>query len=220
MSCQARGGNGFPAAAAASAPMPLPYSRWWMEVALDAARDGVLIESAERVVYANGAYAQLLGYRTGSDLLQRVVAELVSESDAERVARFSRLRREGKPAPASYEFAARHRNGSAVRLEASVSISTSHGKLYIMTIVRPFAAKDETATKEAVRGAHEDLSPRERQVMALLIEGHRPKAIALELGLTENTIATHRSRLLQKLGASDNRELYQYALRHGLITWT
>ena len=42
----------------------------------------------------------------------------------------------------------------------------------------------------------------------------------MELGVTENTVATHRTRLLEKIGVADNRELYQYALRHRLVDWS
>lgn len=64
------------------------------------------------------------------------------------------------------------------------------------------------------------LSPREREVMLRMVAGQRTKEIALELGLSGKTIATHRARLLKKLGLPDNRALYRHALRHGLLDWS
>jgi DNA-binding CsgD family transcriptional regulator len=64
------------------------------------------------------------------------------------------------------------------------------------------------------------LSTRERQVMLRLVAGQRLKEIAGELGVTVPTVATHRQRLLRKLGLDDNRSLFRYALRNGLLDWT
>lgn len=192
----------------------------WMAAALDAAGDGILIESAERVVYANAWYAALLGYRGTTDIVRRPVAELVAESDAERLVRFGRMRVLGQRVPSSYDFAALRSDGAAVRLQASVSLSFCGGTSLITTIVRPFAETSPLSAEEPIAGAHDQLSTRERQVMQMLLEGKRPKVIALELGLSETTVATHRTRLLGKIGVTENRELFQYALRHRLVDWS
>ncbi len=63
------------------------------------------------------------------------------------------------------------------------------------------------------------LSPREREVMLRIVAGQRLKEIAGELKVTEQTVATHRQRLLRKLNLTDNRALYRYALRNGLLDW-
>lgn len=186
----------------------------WLHAALDSATDGVMIETRERVVYANGAYANLLGYRRSADLVNRGIEELIADADVDRLLRFGRMRTAGQQAPAAYDFDALHKDGSAVPLQASVSLAMFAASVYITTIARPspYAAAP-------VAGPHDQLSARERQVMELILAGKRPKVIALELGLHENTIATHRTRLLAKIGVADTRELYQYALRHHLVRW-
>ncbi len=60
------------------------------------------------------------------------------------------------------------------------------------------------------------LSPREREVLQLLAEGLISKQIARRLGVSEKTIETHRSRLMNKLGIRSVAELTKYAIRHGL----
>lgn len=193
----------------------------WMQTVLDTATDGILIECAERVVYANAAYAALLGYRRTGELTLRPVTELIAGADVDRLLRFGRLRMAGERVPSTYDFAARRSDDSTIRLQASVSLAVCSGTPYITTIVRPFStAVAVTEPGTAVAGPHDQLSPRERQVMERILAGKRPKAIALELALAENTIATLRLRLLEKIGASDNRQLYQYALRHRLIDWS
>ena len=66
---------------------------------------------------------------------------------------------------------------------------------------------------------HHKLSGRELDIMLKLARGKRPKEIACELNISEKTVATHRARLLRKLGVADNRQLLLYALRAGLTDW-
>jgi PAS domain S-box-containing protein len=191
----------------------------WLLSALDTATDGVLIEAAERVLYANDAYAALLGYRRATDLVSRPIGELIAEEDTDRLIRFGRARISGQRVPSAYDFAALRSDVSNVRLQASVSLSMFGGTPYIMTIARRFVGAEPLAAAP-IPGPHEVLSARESQVMRMLLDGKRPKEIAFALGLTENTVATHRTRLLGKMGVRDNRELFQYALRHRLVDWS
>ena len=62
------------------------------------------------------------------------------------------------------------------------------------------------------------LTSREREVLQLLAEGHSTKRIALRLGVSAKTIATHREHLQQKLAVDSIAELTKYAIRHGITT--
>ena len=66
-------------------------------------------------------------------------------------------------------------------------------------------------------GKHQRLSPRESEVMGMILEGRRLKEIAAKLDISVKTVTTHRSRLLRKLGLDDNLGLYRYGVRNGLI---
>jgi DNA-binding NarL/FixJ family response regulator len=66
-------------------------------------------------------------------------------------------------------------------------------------------------------GHHQRLSPRESEVMSMILEGRRLKEIAAKLDISVKTVTTHRSRLLRKLGLEDNLGLYRYGVRNGLI---
>jgi two-component system invasion response regulator UvrY len=61
------------------------------------------------------------------------------------------------------------------------------------------------------------LSDREMEVACMLARGTQVKNIAFELGLSVKTISTHRTRLLEKLGLSNNIELANYFSRNKLI---
>jgi DNA-binding NarL/FixJ family response regulator len=67
-------------------------------------------------------------------------------------------------------------------------------------------------------GRHQKLSPRENEVMTMILGGRRLKEIAASLDISVKTVTTHRSRLLRKLGVEDNLGLYRYGIRNGLIS--
>ena len=62
----------------------------------------------------------------------------------------------------------------------------------------------------------ESLSPREREVMLLVVEGRSSREIADALHLSPKTVETHRSRLMEKLGVENVVGLVKFAVQHGL----
>ena len=66
--------------------------------------------------------------------------------------------------------------------------------------------------------ASRDLSPRELEVLQLIVHGKSNKEIAAQLGLSANTVAVHRSNIMQAVGIHDTAELVVYAIRRGLVT--
>ena len=62
----------------------------------------------------------------------------------------------------------------------------------------------------------ESLTPRERQVVALVSEGLKNKLIGERLFISETTVTHHLSSIFSKLDVSDRLELIIYAFRHGL----
>lgn len=70
---------------------------------------------------------------------------------------------------------------------------------------------------EAPVAPHQLLSSRELQVLCLIASGRTLKEIAADLGLSEKTIGTYRSRISAKMGLSTNVELTRYALQNRLV---
>jgi DNA-binding NarL/FixJ family response regulator len=70
------------------------------------------------------------------------------------------------------------------------------------------------ARGETLRGR---LTPRQRQVLQLIAEGHATKRIALTLNISVKTVESHRSELMDRLDIHDIAGLVRYALRVGLI---
>lgn len=61
------------------------------------------------------------------------------------------------------------------------------------------------------------LSPRERQIILMVVQGQSSSAIGATLHLSPKTVATYRSRLMKKLGVTDVTGLVRLAVRYKLI---
>ncbi|UCC83133.1 MAG: response regulator transcription factor [Gemmatimonadota bacterium] len=83
------------------------------------------------------------------------------------------------------------------------------------------AIEDNARNREQVRELkryHDrmaSLTPRERQVMELVVEGKANKVIASELGLSQRTVEIHRARVMKKMEASSVSSLVQMVMRAG-----
>jgi DNA-binding NarL/FixJ family response regulator len=62
------------------------------------------------------------------------------------------------------------------------------------------------------------LTPRQREVLQLLAEGHSMKSAGLILSLTPRTVAFHKYRMMEQLGIKTNSELIQFAVNEGIVT--
>lgn len=62
------------------------------------------------------------------------------------------------------------------------------------------------------------LSPRERQIVAMVVRGQSSAAIGRALHLSPKTVDTYRSRLMAKLGTTDVTALVRLAVRYGLVS--
>lgn len=63
------------------------------------------------------------------------------------------------------------------------------------------------------------LSQREMEVLSRILAGKGTKEIAMELDVSDKTVATHRGRLLKKLNLHSSHDLFVYAVRHRLVDW-
>lgn len=92
-----------------------------------------------------------------------------------------------------------------------------HGKRYISpdcSEILLSELKNERSTGEV---PHLILSNREYHVACLIASGKPLKEIALELVLSDKTISTYRSRILNKMNLKTNAELINYAIKHDMI---
>ena len=74
-----------------------------------------------------------------------------------------------------------------------------------------------TDPEQGNENLHDSLSEREFQVMILLAEGKTVLEIAKEIFISDKTVSTYRSRIMEKMGIKKNAYLTLYAIRHNLI---
>ena len=63
-----------------------------------------------------------------------------------------------------------------------------------------------------------ELTPRQLDVLRLILEGRRMKEIAAALSLSTRTVETHKYQMMETLGVGSTAELVKYAIEHKLIT--
>jgi len=78
---------------------------------------------------------------------------------------------------------------------------------------RSHAALDQEAEMRVLRDRYASLSPRERQVMALVVSGLLNKQVGGELGISEITVKAHRGKVMQKMKADSLADLVKMATR-------
>ncbi|MEA3338820.1 MAG: response regulator transcription factor, partial [Chloroflexota bacterium] len=61
------------------------------------------------------------------------------------------------------------------------------------------------------------LSPREMEILELVVRGMSNKEIAYHLGISHQTVKNHMTAVLSKLGVADRTQATVYALRHGWV---
>ena len=61
------------------------------------------------------------------------------------------------------------------------------------------------------------LSPREMEILELVIQGMSNREIAYQLGISHQTVKNHMTSILSKLGVADRTQAAVYALRHGWV---
>ena len=76
---------------------------------------------------------------------------------------------------------------------------------------RDSATRRESDKLRDLRTRHAALSPREREIMALVCSGLMNKQVAAKIGVSEVTVKVHRHNLMKKLGAKSLAELVRMA---------
>lgn len=98
---------------------------------------------------------------------------------------------------------------SALELDLAAAVKRVHAGERVV---------DEAVTRERMPGEERTrLTPRELEVLQLICDGLSNREIADSLGVSANTVAVHRTHIMNALGVHKTAELVMYALQHGLI---
>jgi len=72
--------------------------------------------------------------------------------------------------------------------------------------------EQQAARKKTVQNQLQTLTPREQEVMQLVVHGSANKVIAMDLGVSQRTVEIHRARVMEKMQARSLAELVRMAL--------
>jgi two-component system, NarL family, response regulator NreC len=93
----------------------------------------------------------------------------------------------------------------------------SQGQVFIYPTMAQKLVEGYLNLAEWDKEVKDTLSPRELEILHLLVAGHTSKDIADKLVLSPSTVQTHRSNIMNKLGLNNRYELMQYARKRGLL---
>ena len=103
--------------------------------------------------------------------------------------------------------------------ELRSAIKAAHeGRTYLTPLITKDFLNNILNTDEGFDSVNVTLTPREREVLQLLAEGHAVKEIAAVLDISPRTVEFHKYNIMEKLGLRTTAELTQYAIKHGVVS--
>ena len=90
------------------------------------------------------------------------------------------------------------------------------GHEYVTPLVATESAKGQSKGSDQTQQLR--LTPRQREVLQLIIEGYTMRGIASRLGISTRTAESHKYEMMQGLGVESTAELIQYAIKLGLTS--
>jgi DNA-binding NarL/FixJ family response regulator len=91
------------------------------------------------------------------------------------------------------------------------------GRTYVTKSIAEQVKQGLSDRSNTWRSPLDKLTPRQREVLQLLAEGHQAKEIAVRLRLSPRTVEFHKYRIMDELGLRTVAELSRYAARHGIV---
>ena len=107
------------------------------------------------------------------------------------------------------------KDAAVAELEQAIA-AVQRGEVYLSRDLPPHVR--EVLATEGTADPLQRLSPRQRQILQGIAEGHSTKELAYRLGLSPKTVETHRRELMERLGIDEVAGLTRFAVRHGLTT--
>ena len=101
--------------------------------------------------------------------------------------------------------------------ELAVAIATVlDGRKYLTPLIPGETLRASVPRSVPVPPTLGKLTPRQREVLQLVAEGHTAKEVAASLGISVKTVEFHKASLMDRLGVRTASELTKYAVAHGL----
>jgi DNA-binding NarL/FixJ family response regulator len=100
---------------------------------------------------------------------------------------------------------------------ASAIRAVYHGDSYLYPSAAMALVEDYRQQSQST-DPYDQLTPREREILKLIADGHTSQEVANLLFISLKTVMGHRTKIMDKLGLQNHTELIKYAMRKGLLT--
>lgn len=182
-------------------------------------------------VWTNGQFQRILGYtyHTLNKLFKKNWKQLYHPDDTDVIQKKLHALSKSENKPFSGFFRMKHKEKHWKWLYCrALNVQINHGRNSKLIFGIAFDVSDQMHTQhqfhELFKKYKRDdnkieidtLTPRERQVIALLSKGYSCREIAKRLVLSFHTISTHRKNIARKLNISNKASLVQFAIENGL----
>lgn len=91
------------------------------------------------------------------------------------------------------------------------------GRQYVTPLLHPEDGPLRDPVTRSVASSFKQLTPRQREVLQLIAEGHSTKEIATLLSISTKTVEFHKSKVMETVGMHTIPELTKFAFAHGLV---
>lgn len=95
--------------------------------------------------------------------------------------------------------------------------AVTHGETYLSPPISKHVIREYVQRVGGEETGLEQLTPRQREILQLIAEGHTTKMIAQRLGLSVKTVETHRVQMMERLDIHEIAGLVRYAIRMGVV---
>ena len=173
-----------------------------------------LVDRDGRIRWLNEAALALFGDARG-----RLLSSLAAPEHAQRSREQLARKLIGGASRTDFEIDTIDRNGRRTTMSvSSVPVRRGQAVVGVFGVAQPCGEVSSTpAERDAAASGGESLTPRQREVLALLADGASTTQIATTLGLAEETVRNHIRQLLRRLGVHSRLAAVAHARRHGLI---
>lgn len=107
------------------------------------------------------------------------------------------------------------KRSAASELAAAIAAVLA-GRRYLTPLINRDALRASAPLSVTVPPTLGKLTPRQREVLQLVAEGHTARDIGARLGISVKTVEFHKANLMDRLGVRTASELTKYAVAHGL----
>ena len=109
------------------------------------------------------------------------------------------------------------KDSAVSELETAIT-AVMRGEFYLCPQTSKLVVQSYLQSTGPIEGPLGVLTPRQRETLQLIAEGHNTKDIAFRLNLSVKTVETHRAQIMERLGIHDIAGLVRFAIRVGLVS--